>query len=106
MEQELKDMSSKFALLADKIEKDVATKTELREHAELFKALNARIDRQNLENEKSPTIFGTKAAAIDFIGALQGAMSKSNYPLTERAVDGSLSMINKTALDSTTTGAG
>jgi len=64
------------------IEAGYATKGEMVKHAEAVQALLKSQEKHLLKNEKT-RIFGTKAAAVDFIDCLKMAYARSNRALGE-----------------------
>ena len=95
-QNEVKAMSEKFGTLAEKIEKDVATKRELKEHAELFTKM---IEKQRVERERAEKhpIFGTKALADTFVDVLATAAERGNSKLADHG-----SILHKDNLNITT----
>ncbi len=105
MSDEIVKMTEKLASLGEKIEQDMATKTELKQFADLVSGLSKQMDQQKLASEragfKPSPVFASKAQAMQFIEVMQGAIAKSNQNIPND-FEKSEFYINKSNLNETT----
>lgn len=86
MSNEIEQITTKMAELGQKIEKDVATKAEVKKFADAFDAMQKELANDKSHNEMAGKIF-TKAQAHDFLGCLGSLLEKTHFDFSKAEAD-------------------